>query len=63
MNIRREIFALIESLNCTYERGEEDGIVRVQTKEGYVWEFTVPLREDEKLIGKKIYREVKLSEY
>lgn len=40
MDIREEIFALLDSLNC--EREIRDGIVFVKTPDGQSWDFTVP---------------------
>ena len=41
MNIKSEIYALLDSLNCMHE--ELDGIVVVVTPEGKAWDFTIPM--------------------
>lgn len=43
LNIRDEIFALLDSLNCTYQ--VKDGIVTVTTPDGERWDFTEPKRK------------------
>jgi hypothetical protein len=42
MDIRKISFATLEDLGCTVEEGD-DGIVRVTTPVGAVWDFTSPL--------------------
>lgn len=40
LNIKNEIYALLDSLDC--DHGTWDGIVHVTTPDGVKWDFTVP---------------------
>jgi hypothetical protein len=40
LDLRSEVLALLDSLNCTYK--EAGGILYVKTLEGYTWDMTLP---------------------
>ena len=54
MDIRQEIFTLLESLKC--ENRIRRGIVYVKTPEGDIWDFTLPeINKDKSGVDRSLF--------